>query len=152
MSVLIADAHRRKLIIQFLEYMVGGGFYFWSGYAIFAICYSGLGWDWFPAKILADIIGFSLNFIIQRYWAFNDPRLKHHGVRISGRYILVTAINFIVDYAIVGGLNTLGITPYIGLFAAAAFFTAWNYLWYRFWVFNPKQDSTKPKSRCLCWL
>lgn len=133
----------RKLLIQFVEYMIGGGVYFWSGYAIFAICYSGLGWDWFPAKILADIIGFSLSFFVQRYWAFNDPRLKHHGAKISVRYILVTGTNFIIDYLIVGGLNALGVTPYIGLFAAAAFFTAWNYLWYRFWVFNPKSITGK---------
>lgn len=136
---------RHKRLIQFAEYMVGGGVYFWSGYAVFAFCYSNLGWDWFPAKILADIIGLSLGFFIQRYWAFNDPRLKHHAVRIGGRYTLVTAVNFVIDYLIVGGLNALGVSPYIGLFAAAAFFTAWNYLWYRFWVFKPIPPSKVTK-------
>jgi len=135
---MIVKTNRHNLVIQFLEYMVGGGVYFWSGYLVFSICYSGLGWDWLPAKIAADIIGFSLGFFVQRYWAFNDPRLKGHAVRVTSRFILVTSVNFIIDYAIVGALKHFGVSPYIGLFVASIFFTVWNYLWYRFWVFKPR--------------
>ena len=129
---------RRQLIVQFLEYMVGGGVWFWSGYAMFAVTYSVIGWNWIWSKLAADITGFSLNFILQRYWAFSDPRLKGVEWRVRVRYIFITAVSFVIDYMIVGGLNAIGITPYIGLFAAAAFFTGWNYLWYRFWVFKPQ--------------
>ncbi|PJE65554.1 hypothetical protein COU91_01145 [Candidatus Saccharibacteria bacterium CG10_big_fil_rev_8_21_14_0_10_47_8] len=128
---------RRKLIIQFLEYMVGGGVYFWSGYGVFALCYSGLGWDWLWAKMLADVIGWTLNFLIQRYWAFNNPRLKHKTIKISGRYIALTLANLVIDYSIIASLKAVGVTPYIGFFVSAGFFTVWNYFWYRFWVFNP---------------
>lgn len=124
-----------KLLIQFAEYMIGGGVWFWSGYAVFALTYSVLEWNWFWSKMAADIVGWSLNFVLQRYWAFNDPRLAGHDSRVRARYLLITAANFIIDYLIVGGLNAIGVTPYIGLFAAAAFFTGWNYVWYRFWVF-----------------
>jgi hypothetical protein len=52
----------------------------------------------------------------------------------------------LIDYGIVGGLERIGITPYIGLFVAAGFFTAWNYLWYRFWVFAPAASVSKAKN------
>jgi putative flippase GtrA len=126
---------RHKYFIQFLKYMVGGGVWFWSGYLIFALCYSGLGWNWLWAKMLADVIGWTLNFALQRYWAFNDPRLARQNIRISERYIAITALNFLLDYLLIWGLKSVGVTPYIGFFISAGLFTIWNYLWYRFWVF-----------------
>lgn len=125
-----------KYLIQFVEYMIGGGVWFWSGYLVFIITYTGLGWNWFWAKMAADVVGWSLNFMLQRYWAFADPRLASAEGRVRTRYLLLTAVNFVIDYAIVGSLNSVGVTPYIGLFVAAAFFTGWNYLWYRLWVFK----------------
>ncbi|MBI4033479.1 GtrA family protein [Candidatus Saccharibacteria bacterium] len=136
---MVKKPNRKKLIIQFLEYMVGGGVYFWSGYAVFAIFFSVVGWDWLWAKILADFVGWNLNFLVQRYWAFNDPRLKHKAVQISGRYIAITASNFVIDYLMIWGLKGLGVTPYLGFFVTSGFFTVWNYLWYKFWVFNPNR-------------
>jgi putative flippase GtrA len=87
----------RADLIQFLQYMIGGTSYFWTGYAMFAVCYSGLGWAWFPAKMIADIVGWTVNYVIQRYWAFNNPRLaKHEGATVS-RYAVLTAGNLLLD-------------------------------------------------------
>ncbi len=128
----------RADLIQFVEYLIGGTSYFWSGYAVFAVFYSGLGWNWFPAKMLADVAGWSVNYIIQRYWAFNKPQLaKHEGIT-AGKYILLTACNLVLDYLIIWMLDHIGISPYAGFFVSAIFFTGWNYLWYRFWVFSAK--------------
>lgn len=130
-------AHRSA--VQFGKYWVGGNVYFWSGYLVFTVCYSGFGWNWLPAKIAGDVVGLTLNFIIQRYWAFAHPSLRGKTFELSLKYVSVTAVSLVIDYAIVGGLNHLGVSPYIGLWVAAAFFTVWNYLWYRFWVFrHPK--------------
>ncbi len=71
---------------QFLKYMAGGSLYFWSGYAIFAICYSGFKWNWLPSKILADAIGWTLNYLVQRFWAFSG---QHHLQRFFHRLELV---------------------------------------------------------------
>src|SRR4051812_47124689 len=62
-------------VVRFGKYMAGGSLYFWSGYAIFAICYSLLHWSWLPAKVAADAVGWSLNYLVQRFWAFGD---QHH--------------------------------------------------------------------------
>ena len=125
----------RHEVIQFVEYMIGGSAYFWSGYVVFAICYSGFGWRWWPAKMLADAVGWTLNYLIQRYWVFSNPRLARKEKVVAGKYTVLTAINFGLDYALIGGLKALGISPYIGFFISAGFFTVWNYAWYRFWVF-----------------
>ncbi len=126
------------MYIQFAQYMVGGGLWFVSGYIIFALCYGVLGWSWWTAKLLADIVGWTLNYLVQRYWAFDNPLLETQEIKVSAKYVLLMIVNTAVDFAIVGGLKWLGLTPFIGLWVAASFFTVWNYVWYRFWVFKPK--------------
>ena len=124
-------------VIQFLEYMVGGGVYFWGGLAIFAICYNIFGWPWYVAKVLADIIGWTANYAIQRYWAFYDSKLKGQDRWVITKFVIVNGVDLIIDYAIVWAFVHNGITPYAGFFVSAGFTTVWDYLWYRFWVFKP---------------
>jgi putative flippase GtrA len=118
--------------------MVGGSTYFWSGYAIFAIGYSVLHLWWLWAKLLADAIGWSLNYFIQRHWAFAGASKHLSEMQHARRYIIIESVGFVIDYAIIGGLKALGITPYIGFFISAAFFTVWSYFWYKYWVFPEK--------------
>ena len=121
-------------LAQFGKYLTGGSIYFWVGYGVFAICYSGLHWNWLPSKIVSDIIGWTLNYIIQRLWAFKD-HISLSERQHAGRYILVETVGFILDYFLIGGLKHFGISPYIGFFISGIFFTFWSYLWYRYWVF-----------------
>ena len=130
----------KRRIIQFMEYMVGGAAYFWAGYVIFAVYYSGFHWGWVPAKLLADVVGLSLNYVIQRYWAFASAALRRHEIATIGRYGTITALNLALDYLIIWGLKSIGVSPYVGFFFSAGFFTVWNYLWYRFWVFYGKRS------------
>jgi putative flippase GtrA len=127
---------------QFMKYMVGGSLYFWVGYGVFAICYSGLKWNWFWSKVLADAIGWTLNYVAQRYWAFNSDHLRLSEMQHVGRYIFIESIGFVLDYLIIGALNAIGITPYIGFFISAGFFTIWSFLWYKFYVF-PEEKAPK---------
>jgi putative flippase GtrA len=135
-------ATRKELVKQFAKYMSGGTLYFWVGYGVFALCYSGFGWNWLPAKIAADAIGWSLNYFVQRYWAFNSGHLKLSEMQHVGRYVFIESIGFILDYLIIFGLNSVGVTPYIGFFISAAFFTVWSYFWYKYWVFPEKKKRT----------
>jgi len=121
-------------VVRFAKYMAGGTLYFWVGYAVFAICYSGLHWGWLPAKIAADAIGWTLNYLVQRLWTFKD-HVSLGEMRHAGRYVCIESIGFVLDYLIIGGLNAVGVTPYLGFFISAAFFTVWSWLWYKYWVF-----------------
>lgn len=144
-----SQKRQRKLLIQFVEYLISGGAYFWSGYALFAYLWSGLHWSLWWAKLSANIFGWTVNFILQRYWVFKNKSLKGHSTEVTGRYIFITLVDFVLDYAIVAGLKAAGLTPYIGQFISSGFFTAWNYLWYRFWVFPEKLAGRKPKTGFL---
>jgi putative flippase GtrA len=124
---------------QFIKYWLGGAVYFWSGYGIFAICYSFFGWDWLPSKIAADAVGWTLNYLIQRYWAFASDRLKLSEMQHVGRYLFIETIGFGLDYLIIWGLKSIGVTPYIGFFISSAFFTVWSWLWYKYWVFPERK-------------
>ncbi|HSX32269.1 MAG TPA: GtrA family protein, partial [Candidatus Saccharimonadales bacterium] len=105
--------------------------------------YTGASWGWLPAKIVSDIVGASLAYVVQRYWAFADHALNGRGSDAVKKYGLITAVTFLIDYVIIWALVAIGISPYIGFFVAAGFFTVWNYVWYRFWVF--RTPISKPK-------
>lgn len=138
---------RRKLLIQFAEYMVAGGAFFWTGYLVFFICDQWFGFNLWWAKQTANVSGWTVNFMLQRYWVFKNPHLKGHLGQVSGRYIVITLVDFVMDYFIILGLKSIGITPYIGQFVSAGFFTVWNYLWYRFWVFPQRLPSPRHPAR-----
>ncbi len=129
--------------IQIAEYLITGGAYFWSGYGVFALCWSFFGWSLWWAKLSANVVGWSVNYLLQRFWVFNNSDLKKHQTRVTGRYAFITLVDFGMDYLIVAGLRNLGLTPYLGQFVSAGFFTVWNYFWYRFWVFPDKLDNRK---------
>jgi putative flippase GtrA len=118
--------------------MVGGGVYFCGGLAIFALCFDVFHWPWWVSKGLADIFGWSANFAIQRYWAFDNPKLKGRDRRVLFRYVLINGIDLFFDYGIVAVFVYHHITPYAGFLGSAAFTTVWDYLWYRFWVFSSR--------------
>lgn len=135
---------QKKELKQIIEYMFTGGTWFWSGYAMFALLFSVFGVDIVPAKIISYIFGLSVNFILERFWVFDSKNARKELDKVSVRYVILSAINLAIDTFIVWGLAQLGLTPYLGQFVSAGFFTVWNYLWYRFWVFA-KKAQPEPK-------
>lgn len=129
---------RRKFAEQFAKYMAGGSLYFWIGYGIFALCYSGFHWSWLPSKVAADAVGWTSNYLVQRFWTFKD-QVSLSEMQHAGRYIFIESIGFVLDYLIIWGLKSIGITPYIGFFISSAFFTVWSWFWYKYWVFPEKR-------------
>ncbi len=131
---------------RFTQYMIGGGAQFWGGYATYA------GLDllghvpFWPAKIAAYFVGASINFFIERFWVFGGKRLGKKQIETSAeRFYGLMVVNFILDLMIVGGLRELGLTPYIGQFVSAGFFTIWNYLLFKFWVFHKTQKTRRKR-------
>ncbi len=125
-----------KELGRFARYMVSGGAWFWSGYVLFAVLYSVLGVGVVPAKIAAYVFGLVVNFTLERYWVFKARstalgRLE----KVSWRYLTLSGGNLVIDTLIVWSLARAGVSPYLGQFVSASFFTVWNYAWYRLWVF-----------------
>jgi putative flippase GtrA len=138
------SARHQKLATQYAKFMAGGSLYFWVGYGVFALCYSGFHWPWLPSKILADVIGWTLNYIVQRLWTFKD-QIHLSEMRHASRYICIESVGFVLDYLIIWGLNALGVTPYLGFFISAGFFSVWSWLWYKYWVF-PETGGKKERA------
>src|SRR5690606_36464903 len=85
----------RKLIVQFTEYMISGGAWFWSGYAAYAFLDAILHIDFWPAKISSYIFGASVNFVLQRYWVFRQKRTTKRQLGDSARrYYSLMFVNF----------------------------------------------------------
>jgi putative flippase GtrA len=126
----------RRELIRIGEYLISGGLYFWTGYAVFFVTDTFLGFNLFWAKLVANIVGWTVNFLVLRFWVFANPNLSKHQVDVTGRYIFITLVNFLLDYVIVYLLTLVGVTPYIGQFVSAGFFTVWNYIWYKTFVFT----------------
>ncbi|HUD03773.1 MAG TPA: GtrA family protein [Patescibacteria group bacterium] len=128
----------KKIFVQLAEYMVAGGAYFWSGYFIIVFLTPVIGLWW--ANLLGNGVGVTVNFILERYWVFEGTK-KRTLTEVSGRYVIFTACNFILNYLILRALISVGIKVALGQFVAAGFFTIWNYLWYRNWVFKDKPQA-----------
>jgi len=142
----MAKKSNRKLVVQFVQYLISGGAYFWVGYFILIFLndyfHNTQGWSvkkslWW-ATIISNVIGWTVNYLLQRFWVFNNKSLNKNKTQVTGRYIFITLVDFVLNYFILLGLNNIGISPKIGQFISSGFFTVWNYLWYRFWVFPEK--------------
>lgn len=146
-----ADKKRtRKLLIQIIEYMVSGGVWFWSGYILIVLLDNHIGL--FAANFIGNAVGITLNFLMQKYWVFktnSDEKIAF----TAGRYVVYTFLNaFILNYLILYCLEKYaGLKPEIGQFIASGFFTVWNYVWYKYWVFpegsTHHHKIVKPKLR-----
>jgi putative flippase GtrA len=125
----------KKNVVQFVLFNFGGMLFFVVGYGIFALLYGAFDVVWWLAKIVADLVGWTANYIVQRYLAFREESKEQSNRRILKKFVGVSLLNVPLDYAIVGGLKLLGVSPFLGLWISSLFFTVWKYLWYKRWVF-----------------
>ena len=63
---------QQKELGRFAAYMVGGGVWFWSGYILIVLLDNHIGLFW--ANFIGNAVGLTLNFLIERYWAFKTKR------------------------------------------------------------------------------
>ena len=129
--------------------MVSGGAQFWSGYAAFAVLWSILGMNFWWAKSLSYFLGVTVNFGLERFWVFGKKRVSKKQIQTSAvKFYFLMVINFLMDLGIVGGLKEFfGVSPYIGQFISSGFFTVWNWVLFKIWVFSKRRSSGSPARR-----
>jgi putative flippase GtrA len=134
---------QKKEVKRFTEYFISGGVWFWSGYLIIVFSHEHIGLFW--ANLIGNGVGLTLNFLLERYWVFKTKQPAKLGIATK-RYIIYTALNaFLLNYLILKGLINVGIGPEIGQFIASGFFTIWNYIWYKAWVFKGMETPKRIK-------
>jgi len=137
----MAKKPSKKSVIQFAWFNLGGVAFFVSGYGVFVVLYGIFSWRWWVAKIIADLTGWSINYLVQRFLAFREESKHHTEKKLFAKFSAISLVNVPIDYAIVGGLKLLGVTPFLGLWISSLFFTVWKYLWYKYWVFRVVERS-----------
>lgn len=126
----------RAGIAQFMRYNVGGIAFFAVGYGVFVLLYGVFSWKWWAAKIVADLLGWITNYLVQRFWAFRHESRDHKEHKLLVRFSTVSLMNVPLDYALVGLLKFIGVTPFIGLWLSSLFFTFWKFVLYKHYVFR----------------
>jgi putative flippase GtrA len=121
----------RKTLLQFMKYNVGGLLYFWSAWSIITFLSPKFGLFWM--NIVGNTIGIVLNYLVQRFWAFDaGPSSK----KSSWKFIALTLFNLMLSYFILKGLVYLGVPLWLAQFVSAGLFMGWNYFMYKLWVFK----------------
>jgi putative flippase GtrA len=89
---------------------------------------------WLPlATTLAYAVAFTVNFSLNRIWAFSST------AAVTGqatRYIALTGVNYLITLLIVDGLAALGMSYLLAKVIAATLIAGINYFVYRNWVFR----------------
>lgn len=127
-----------KTFIEFIKVQIAGNILFWVTYVSF-FGYNELASIPYPYSfIMATITGNIVFFLVDRHWIYNAHNGKRKSSREIVRFILFMTFNFFLNIFIIFTLESwLGLSPYIGQFIAAAFFTVWTFLGLHFWVFQP---------------
>lgn len=123
---------RLKNVVQFLQYNAGGLLYFWSAWTI--ITYFSDELSLVGAYILGNGIGLGLNYVVQKFVAF---RKSEASAKKSGRkFAVLTVLNLAIGYVLLKVLVEFGVSVGIAQFGNALFFTIWNWILYKNWVFK----------------
>lgn len=140
-----------KFAIEFIKLQLAGNILFWVTYVGFFVLHGLLHWQDVPALATASLLAHLLFFIANKQWVFDDKTGKRKTGSEIIRFILFMGLNYFINLGIVAGLdNYFNITPYVGQFVAGLFFSIWNYVGLRFWVFQEMHHhaiTVKPKRR-----
>lgn len=126
------------LLIEFLKLQVAGNILFWVTYVAYALFDYGARIPYPVSFVMATIAGNIVFFLVDRHWIYNARNGRRKSSREVVRFIIFMAANFFINILIVHWLHQLlHISPYVGQFIAAAFFTVWTFFGLHFWVFHP---------------
>jgi putative flippase GtrA len=106
--------------------------YFMGSWSIITYGAPKIGLWW--ANIFGNAVGITLNYVVQRYWTF--AKFGNKKSMLNWRFVSLTIVNLLVSYAILRGLEAVGIALWFAQFISAGFFTGWNWFWYKCWVFR----------------
>lgn len=148
-----------RLAVDFIKLQLAGNVLFWGTYIGYFVLNNVYHWAELPALMVASTIAHILFFIVDKEWVFADKSGRRKTNAEVLRFLAFMGFNYALNIVIIETLSRYaGIEPEIGQFIAAAFFTAWNFLGLRFWVFPvpqhhaitvhiPKKEVTRGRRR-----
>ena len=126
-----------RRVIEFVKLQLAGNILFWGTYLGYFLSDKLFHKPTIGALAIASLAAHALFFIVSRDWVFNAEGGKKSTRQIA-RFIVFMGVNYFINLGIIYGLQYyFSVSPYIGQFVSAIFFTAWSYVGLRFWVFEP---------------
>lgn len=131
-----------------IQYLITGIIVFYADYLTFYILFNHFGAGLAVSQAPAYVVGIVVNFVMERGWVFKHQTKKDPVEKETKRYIVVLIANYAITVGILELLENFGISPLWGKYGAAFFFTFWNYVVFRFWVFKgPDKKHLRKKHR-----
>ena len=118
------------------KYMASGATTTLSDYLVFTIAFSYLNTGLLAATVSAYIVGLIVSFMLNRFWVFRHGADRQSASTSLWRYATFLAVNLVITYLILWGLEQFGVTPYLGKLVVGAFMFFWIYLGDTFFVFR----------------
>jgi len=123
--------------IEFVKLQLAGNILFWGTYIGYFLLFELAEWGYMEALVMASLVSHFLFFIANKEWVFEDETGKRKTSVEAIRFALFMGLNFFINIAIITGLQQyFDISPYIGQFISAFFFTIWSFVGLKYWVFR----------------
>jgi putative flippase GtrA len=127
---------------------LAGNILFWGTYFGFFVFHQLFSWTEIAALATASVIAHVLYFIVDREWVFDDKGKRRKTSSELIRFVLFMGLNYFINLGIIYVLlHYFDLTPYIGQFIAAGFFTVWSYFGLKFWVFRQATHSASLRAK-----
>lgn len=128
--------------IEFVKLQLAGNILFWGTYIGYFLLFELAGWGYMEALVTASLVSHFFFFIANKEWVFEDETGKRKTSVEAVRFALFMGLNFFINIAIITGLQQyFDISPYIGQFISAFFFTIWSFIGLKYWVFRDVKHS-----------
>lgn len=135
-----------KNLIQFIKLQLAGNILFWGTYIGFFLLHEVATWEEIWALATASIIAHTAFFIVDKKWVFHEHEGRRKTHTELARFVVFMGVNYFINLGIITGLSLyFDISPYIGQFIAAMFFTFWTFIGLKYWVFRKPRRTRKTK-------
>lgn len=123
--------------IEFLKLQAAGNILFWGTYLGNAYFDQIWGWASWQSLAVASILAHVAFFVVDKNWVFSDKTGQRKTSNEVVRFIIFMGFNYFLNIGIILGLERFaGVSPYVGQFISAFFFTFWQWFGLKFWVFR----------------
>lgn len=130
----------KQTLTQFIKYVIVGGigvFLDIGTLILFSEVFGIIPW---VSVVLNQVIVLSFNFTLNKYWSFQNKQMVHQQVF---RYITLASTNYVLSVVAMYVCNeVLGYQYVVVRLVTLAVMVAWNFLVYKYWVFNQASESS----------
>jgi putative flippase GtrA len=135
-------------LIEFIKLQLAGNILFWGTYFGFFLLYEVANWTEVLALAVASVIAHVMFFIANSEWVFDEKGERRKSSGELTRFVVFMGVNYFINLGIIYALSHFfSITPYIGQFISALFFTLWTFIGLKYWVFSEAHRHASLRAR-----